>query len=86
MLQLSQHLDGSKEEVAQLKVRCNEFWHQLEPTQYLSLTAVDACGRLPALPLGVEELVLMTPLLLKWWSRIWLSQRVTACLSISAVR
>ena len=24
----------SKEEVAQLQARCDEFWHHLEPTQY----------------------------------------------------
>ena len=32
--QISQHLDRSKEEVAPLRARCNDFWHLLEPTPY----------------------------------------------------
>ena len=31
--QHSLNLDRSEEEVAQLRARCNYFWHQLEPTQ-----------------------------------------------------
>ena len=33
-LQISQSLDKSKEEVAQLQARCNEFRRHLKPTQY----------------------------------------------------
>ena len=32
-LKICQHLDGSKDEVAQLQVRCNACWH-LEPTKH----------------------------------------------------
>ena len=46
-LRLSQSLDRSKEEVAQLQARCDEFWRHLELPQktrdeaYLSRTGVD---------------------------------------------
>ena len=33
-LQISQSLDWSVEEVAQLQARCNEFWRHLEPTVF----------------------------------------------------
>ena len=41
--------------------------------------------RLNLLPEVVEDWVLMKPPVLKWWNRVRLQQRVTACLVISTV-
>ena len=69
-LQLSQHVDGSKEEVAQLQARCNECWHhpELAPVyarKRISLKNWSRCKwhktNLYLLP-RVKEWALMTPL------------------------
>ena len=93
-LQRSQNLDWSKEEVAHLRAHYNEFGHHLEPTQYtryegylfqklewmhmeehqLGSAATGGGG------LGADETTW-----LKWWSRVRLQQRETACLVISKV-
>ena len=68
-LQISQHLDRSKEQVARLQARCHEIWRHLEPTQYLRVegyfprAGVASNGKISLNPLllVVEEWLLMTP-------------------------